>query len=116
MLGKDCLGLASHEENVRETRRPVDENDDISVAVRGLEGQRAGDVRGDVRMHVQVLVSIGISASVRARSRELGQLVGRAPLGWVASSEGPLAERDASGCRGLGEGIDSLTLCVSEAE
>ena len=61
-------------------------------------------------------MSIGISASVRARSRELGQLAGRAPLGWVASSEGLLTERDASGCRGLGEGIDSLTLCVSEAE
>ena len=61
-------------------------------------------------------MTVGVSASIHTRSRELGQFAGRAPLGWVAASEGSLAERNASRCLGLGEGIDSLTLCVSETK
>ena len=61
-------------------------------------------------------MTVGINASVRTRSWKLSQFAGRAPLGWVTASEGSLAERNASRCLGLGEGIDLLTLCVSETK
>eukprot|EP00959_Pyramimonas_sp_CCMP1952_P381041 7983999-Pyramimonas_sp.AAC.1 len=43
----DRLGLAHHEEDVRDCGRSVEEDDHVPVSVDGLGGQRAGDVGRD---------------------------------------------------------------------
>ena len=60
------------------------------------------------------MVTVGVLATIGSRSRELGDLAGRASFGWVAASEVSLVEGKASWCLGLREGVDTLALYVAK--